>query len=177
MFVRTDVSAEAALEERRNIHVEPRAKGEWRKENEKLIVRLGLHKLVIQGRSAPWGARFVPSPHGTKRLYTDRIRLVVYHNLGKGNENPPLLSRHNYQRRCNAVKNKRFHTSWQNHTFSDPAVSAESVVSRGKRTGIPLKHPRVCMVAAQVQPSFSRWRRFATGPALFKTLRLFLTSI
>ena len=137
MFVRTDISDDAALEERRNIHVEPRATGEWRKENEKLIVRLGLHKLVIQGRSAPWGARFVPSPHGTKRLHTDRILLVVYHNLGKGDENPPLLSRHNYQRRCNAVKNKRLHTSWQNHTFSDPVVSAESVVSRGKRRGYP----------------------------------------
>ena len=150
MFVHTDVSADAALEERRNIYAEPRAKGEWRKENERLVVRLRLHNLVLLGRSAHWGARSVPSPHGTKRLHTDRIHLVVYHNLGKGDENPLLLSRHNHQRRCNAVKNKRFHTSWQNHNFSYPTASAESVVGGGKRTGIPLKQPRVCMVAAQV---------------------------
>ena len=91
MFARRDVSADAALEERRNIHAEPRAKGEWRKKNERLIVRLRLHKLALLGRSAPWGARFVPSPHGTKRLHTDRIHLVVYHNLGKGDENPPCF--------------------------------------------------------------------------------------
>ena len=47
MFVRRDVSADAVLEERRNIHAEPRAKGEWRKKNERLIARLGLHKLAL----------------------------------------------------------------------------------------------------------------------------------
>ena len=87
MFVRRDVSADAVLEERRNIHAEPRAKGEWRKENERLIARLGLHKLVLLGRSAPWGARFVPSPHGTKRLHTDRIHLV----WGRGMKIPPCF--------------------------------------------------------------------------------------